>query len=71
MKLIKKQRIMRVTQSPMNAVIWVLDLECGHELTVVQKRRPSKYSLTHAPDGELLQGYRRVNCTKCSETKEP
>jgi hypothetical protein len=52
-------RVLRVTQSPMNAERWVLDLECGHEEWVTSKRRPVRR--THL-------------CTKCETrvaVKEP
>jgi hypothetical protein len=32
--------ILRVTQSPMNALRWVLDLSGGHEAWITQKMRP-------------------------------
>ncbi len=36
-----KQRLVRIDQSPMNALIWVLQLACGHDVYVTQTSRPS------------------------------
>lgn len=36
------QNVTRVTQSPMNALRWVLDLACGHEVYATSKRRPTR-----------------------------
>lgn len=36
-----KQAVIRVTQSPMNALRWCLDLSCGHEVWVTGKRKPT------------------------------
>lgn len=47
-----KSRVMKVTQSPMNAQRWVLDLDCNHEEWVTSKKRPvRKYQ----------------NCSKCEK----
>jgi hypothetical protein len=34
--------VTRVTQSPMNALRWVLDLACGHEAFVTSKSKPRR-----------------------------
>ena len=48
-------RVVRVTQSPMNAQRWLLDLECGHEVWVTRRGRPTaKYA----------------NCEKCTEREK-
>jgi hypothetical protein len=61
-----KRKISRVTQSPLNPVIWFLDLECGHEVRVVQKKRPAKVSITRdKATGESLIGPRRILCPTC------
>ena len=50
----------------MNAVIWFLDLECGHELRIVQKKRPARDSITRdKTTGEKLIGPRRLLCPRC------
>jgi hypothetical protein len=38
-----KRQIVRITQSPLNPLIWMIDLTCGHELRKVQKRKPALY----------------------------
>lgn len=35
------QRVERAVQSPMNPLRWCLELECGHECWVTQKKRPT------------------------------
>jgi len=40
-----KARIERVTQSPMNPVRWLLDLDCGHSVWVTAKRRPTRQQI--------------------------
>ena len=35
-----KRKVLRVTVSPMNERIWYLDLQCGHEVRVIQARKP-------------------------------
>lgn len=45
-------KAVRVTQSPMNAKQWCVDLECGHEIWVTSNRKPKKQSYP---------------CEKCSE----
>ncbi len=41
-----------VKQSPMNAIRWLLLLDCGHEEWVTAKRRPTR---------------RTIRCSKCVE----
>lgn len=36
------RNVTRVTRSPMNALRWVLDLACGHEVFVTSKSRPRR-----------------------------
>jgi hypothetical protein len=36
-----RKAVASVSQSPMNALRWLITLECGHELWVTRKRRPS------------------------------
>jgi len=33
--------VVKITQSPMNALRWVLDLSCHHEAWVTRTRRPT------------------------------
>lgn len=48
-------RVVKVTQSPINAQRWALDLECGHEAWVTRLGRPTaKYA----------------NCEKCTEREK-
>jgi len=49
MKEINKQ-VMRVDCSPLNPKQWCLTLECGHEMWVTSKRRPTR---------------RKVVCVEC------
>lgn len=35
-------RVVRVTQSPMNAMRWCLELDCGHEAWCTSKRKPTR-----------------------------
>lgn len=34
--------VVRITQSPLNAKRWSLDLNCGHEVWVTARRRPTR-----------------------------
>lgn len=52
-----KRQIVRVTQSPLNPIIWLIDLVCGHEVRKVQKRRPPVYG----KDGLT----RAILCPRC------
>lgn len=36
------RRVVRVTQSPMNAKQWSLDLACGHDKWVTAARKPKR-----------------------------
>lgn len=45
-------KVVRVSQSPMNAQRWALDLACGHEEWVTRKRKPTMSMLP---------------CSKCKE----
>ncbi len=38
-------QVLRVTQSPMNPKQWCLDLNCGHEVWVTAKSRPSRKTM--------------------------
>jgi len=38
--------VVRVDRSPLNARKWNLELECGHEVWVFGKRRPTVYAET-------------------------
>lgn len=61
-----KRIVRKVTQSPMNARIWMLDLECGHEVLIVQSKRPATESIKRdRATGEMLCGPRRVLCPRC------
>ena len=33
-------KVTRITQSPISAVRWCLDLSCGHEMWITHKGRP-------------------------------
>jgi hypothetical protein len=44
--------VVRVTQSPMNAKRWCLDLSCRHEVWVTSSRQPKRS---------------RVHCVECSK----
>lgn len=35
------RKVIRATQSPLNAYRWCLDLDCGHHLWVTRKRKPT------------------------------
>jgi len=37
-----RQRVKRVTQSPLNPQRWCLELECGHDEWVTSKTRPKR-----------------------------
>ena len=37
-----KRPVVKVTQSPLNALRWSLDFECGHELWITARRRPTR-----------------------------
>ena len=66
MRRTARRQILRVTQSPLNPLIWVIDLSCGHEITVAQKRRPAKMSVFRDKDtGEKLCGNRTMQCYAC------
>ena len=41
----KKRGVLRVTQSPMNAARWYLDLDCGHEECVTSLSKPTRKSV--------------------------
>lgn len=61
------QRIKRIDQSPMNPIIWIIELTCGHEVTKVQKARPSRErTWTDKATRERMCGPRFMNCPKCS-----
>lgn len=63
-----QQRVLRVTQSPMNPLIWVLDLACGHETTLAQKKRPTLMrTWTDKTTREILCGARKVACWRCKD----
>lgn len=63
-----RRRVCRVTQSPMNAVIWFVDLECRHEVRMVQKQRPAmSTTFKDKATGELMSGPRMVACPTCAE----
>jgi hypothetical protein len=61
-----KQRVVRIDQSPMNPVIWVLQLACGHDICVTQKRRPSRErTWTDKVTSERMCGPKLIDCWKC------
>lgn len=37
--------VLRVTQSPMNAKRWCLDLDCGHEVWITAGKRPTRQTM--------------------------
>jgi len=49
---VKPSRILAVKQSPMNALRWCLQLDCGHDQWVTAKRRPTRVS---------------IKCDRCAE----
>lgn len=49
------RKVVRITQSPMNATRWCLELECGHDNWVTAKRRPTTQA---------------VPCSRCGEAEE-
>jgi hypothetical protein len=59
------QRILRVTQSPMNAERWCFDLVCGHEAWVTSKRRPQTMRTWRNSEGEKMISPRSMPCPKC------
>lgn len=59
-------RIVRIDRSPMNEKIWVLQLDCGHDVCVTQKARPSKErTWTDKATGERLCGPKFLRCERC------
>jgi hypothetical protein len=44
-------RVLRVDQSRMNPNRWCLELECGHEVWITAKKRPTR---------------QRINCPTCA-----
>lgn len=36
----EKKTVFKIRQSPLNALRWSVDLECGHELWVTSARKP-------------------------------
>lgn len=61
------QRVRRVTQSPLNPLRWALDLECGHELWVTQKKRPALVTV-ETERGEKMVSARTMRCRVCEES---
>jgi hypothetical protein len=62
-----KKRVVRVDQSPMNAAVWVLQLECGHDIYRTQKARPSRErTWTDKATGERMCGPRFEHCERCA-----
>lgn len=61
---VPKQRVQRIDQSPMNPLVWVFQLACGHDIVKTSKSRPKNYSLHKVP-GDVLQGPRFERCHKC------
>ncbi len=47
-------RVVSVTQSPLNAVRWMLTLSCGHEVWITSKTRPKRHG-----------GIKCVSCLAC------
>lgn len=48
----KPSRIESVKQSPMNALRWCCQLDCGHDEWVTAKRRPTR---------------KTIKCSKCAD----
>ena len=44
------RKVVRVDRSPMNPMRWSLTLECGHEVWVTQKTRPTRMYVTCEAD---------------------
>lgn len=66
-----KRRIVRVDRSPMNERIWVLQLTCGHDVYVTQKKRPSRErTFTDPRTGEREIGPKFIECERCAATPE-
>lgn len=66
-----KQRVLRVDQSPMNPVIWILELACGHDVTVTQKARPSTMrTFTDKATGDRMTDYKMVECWRCKDAQK-
>ena len=64
--------IVRVTQSPMNARIWCVDLDCGHEVWLTQRQRPALVIKGRRREagptwaaGDVCVSPRRLRCPKC------
>lgn len=36
------KKVLRITQSPMNPLRWVLELSCGHDVWITRTSRPSR-----------------------------
>lgn len=65
-RLLAHQRVVRIDQSPMNERIWVLQLACGHDVCITQKKRPSNLrTWTDKTTGERLCGPRLMECDRC------
>lgn len=63
-----KERIVRIDRSPMNDQIWVLQLTCGHDVCVTQKKRPSlERTWFDKKAGERLCSPRLLECPKCAK----
>lgn len=54
------QKVIKVTQSPMNPTRWYLDLECGHSIWVTKHNRPRIRGL----------GTYRGRCPRCEDEAE-
>lgn len=63
-----KQKVKRIDQSPMNPVIWIIELACGHEFTKVQKSRPRNFTVFRDKvTRELMIEHRSFDCKQCVE----
>ena len=41
MKAQSVRKVLRITQSPMNRLRWLITLECGHEKWITRRKRPT------------------------------
>ena len=41
-KQFKRRKVVKVTQSPLNALRWCLQLDCGHEIWITSRKRPKR-----------------------------
>ncbi len=61
--------VTRVSQSPLNATRWSLDLSCGHEVWITSRSRPVRKFSPCSICGEMQAG--PATCTACGCVDKP